>query len=262
MPLSKRAKNLRLAMQAQNSGHFYNAPSGWPHNHENQLSQQFLTNGRFAEVPPLQVQTPLETPRLRSFSRHPRKGLQQDHLTLLYREPRHAHETIFTATRQLRKFICETTLKSPTRSTRRIAGCSPPPRKKSAHVRPRLGRFDTGQYVCGPLHLTRRRKGAHGPRHRHRYDVVIVGAGPAGLAAAIRLKSLNPDISVVVVEKGSTVGAHIFSGAVIDPIGLDRSRPNGARIRNARSKLRWLSINSTISPRRERRRCPIGRCRN
>jgi electron-transferring-flavoprotein dehydrogenase len=57
------------------------------------------------------------------------------------------------------------------------------------------------------------------------FDVVIVGAGPAGLAAAIRLKQLNPDLSVVVVEKGSEVGAHILSGAVIDPIGLDRLLP-------------------------------------
>jgi electron-transferring-flavoprotein dehydrogenase len=58
------------------------------------------------------------------------------------------------------------------------------------------------------------------------FDVVIVGAGPAGLAAAIRLKQLSPDTSVVVVEKGSEVGAHILSGAVIDPIGLERLIPH------------------------------------
>ena len=62
-------------------------------------------------------------------------------------------------------------------------------------------------------------------REAMEFDVAIVGAGPAGLAAAIRLKQLAPDISVVVLEKGSEVGAHILSGAVIDPIGLDRLLP-------------------------------------
>ncbi|PXW62949.1 electron transfer flavoprotein-ubiquinone oxidoreductase [Methylobacterium sp. B4] len=62
------------------------------------------------------------------------------------------------------------------------------------------------------------------------FDVVIVGAGPAGLAAAIRLKQLSAqkgeEISVVVVEKGGEVGAHILSGAVVDPLGLDTLLPD------------------------------------
>nr|WP_249159093.1 electron transfer flavoprotein-ubiquinone oxidoreductase [Bradyrhizobium jicamae] len=64
------------------------------------------------------------------------------------------------------------------------------------------------------------------PRESMEFDVVIVGAGPSGLSSAIRLKQINPDLNIVVVEKGSEVGAHILSGAVIDPISLDRLIPD------------------------------------
>ena len=63
-------------------------------------------------------------------------------------------------------------------------------------------------------------------REAMEFDVVIVGAGPAGLSAAIRLKQLSPDTTVCVVEKASEVGAHVLSGAVIEPRALTELLPD------------------------------------
>src|SRR5262245_48363211 len=57
-------------------------------------------------------------------------------------------------------------------------------------------------------------------------DIAIVGAGPAGLSAAIRLKQLNPDYHICLLEKGARVGAHILSGAVLEPIALNELFPD------------------------------------
>jgi len=85
------------------------------------------------------------------------------------------------------------------------------------------------------------------------FDVVIVGAGPSGLSAAIRLKQLNADLNVVVVEKGSEVGAHILSGAVIDPLALDKLVPEWRQDADCQLKTQvtddrfyWMTATSAI----------------
>jgi len=85
------------------------------------------------------------------------------------------------------------------------------------------------------------------------YDVAIVGAGPAGLACAIRLKQLKPDINICVLEKASTVGAHALSGAVIEPGPLDalapewRQSPPGICVPAKRDEFRLLTRTGSLS---------------
>src|SRR4051812_17323549 len=97
-------------------------------------------------------------------------------------------------------------------------------------------------------------------RESMQYDIVIVGAGPAGLAAAIRAKQINPEVSVCVLEKGSEVGAHILSGAVMDPRALSELVPQwkakGAPLNTPVTKDRFLSCAKRATSRRPRSCCP------
>jgi electron-transferring-flavoprotein dehydrogenase len=89
-------------------------------------------------------------------------------------------------------------------------------------VKPRLLVFTCSGMIAA---CRRRWSGTMSERESMPYDVVIVGGGPAGLAASIRLKQANPEISVCLLEKGSEIGAHILSGAVVDPRALDELLP-------------------------------------
>src|SRR5271155_3858788 len=84
----------------------------------------------------------------------------------------------------------------------------------------------SGLFFPGPISMLGANLMSEAPRDVMEYEVAIVGAGPAGLACAIRLKQLNPALNVCVLEKAASLGAHSLSGAVMEPGPLDELLPD------------------------------------